>query len=71
MSFDELVQLDAGHVMGTYARQPVAFVRGEGVRLWDSEGREYLDFLGGLAVTSLGHAHPEVAEALADQARTL
>jgi predicted acetylornithine/succinylornithine family transaminase len=71
MSFDEIAALDAAHVMQTYARQPVAFVRGEGVRLWDSEGREYLDFLGGLAVTSLGHAHPEVAEALAEQARTL
>ena len=47
--------------MQTYARLPVAFVRGEGSRLWDSEGREYLDFLSGLAVTSLGHAHPEVA----------
>jgi acetylornithine/succinyldiaminopimelate/putrescine aminotransferase len=41
------------------------------VKLWDSEGKEYLDFLGGLAVTSLGHAHPAVADALADQARTL
>jgi acetylornithine/N-succinyldiaminopimelate aminotransferase len=49
----------------------VAFVRGEGVRLWDSEGREYLDFLSGLAVTSLGHAHPAVADAVGDQARTL
>jgi predicted acetylornithine/succinylornithine family transaminase len=71
MSFEELAALDGAHVMGTYARQPVAFVRGEGSRLWDSEGREYLDFLGGLAVTSLGHAHPEVADALAEQARTL
>jgi acetylornithine/N-succinyldiaminopimelate aminotransferase len=69
--FDELVALDTEHVMGTYARAPVAFVRGEGTRLWDSEGREYLDFLSGLAVTSLGHAHPAVADALADQARTL
>ena len=71
MGFDELAALDAEHVMQTYARQPVAFVRGEGSRLWDSEGREYLDFLGGLAVTSLGHAHPEVADAVAEQARTL
>jgi predicted acetylornithine/succinylornithine family transaminase len=69
--FDELSALDAGHVMGTYARMPVAFVRGEGTRLWDSEGREYLDFLAGLAVVSLGHAHPVVAEAIAAQARTL
>ena len=70
-TFDDIVALDAEHVMQTYGRQPVAFVRGEGVRLWDSEGKEYLDFLGGLAVTSLGHAHPAVADALADQARTL
>jgi acetylornithine/N-succinyldiaminopimelate aminotransferase len=69
--FDEIEALDAEHVMGTYARAPVAFVRGEGTRLWDSEGREYLDFLSGLAVTSLGHAHPAVADALAAQARTL
>ena len=71
MSFDELAALDAQHVMQTYARLPVAFVRGDGSRLWDSEGRQYLDFLGGLAVTSLGHAHPEIADALAEQARTL
>lgn len=67
----ELVELDAGHVMSTYSRQSVAFVRGEGSVLWDSEGRRYLDFLSGLAVTSLGHAHPAVADALAMQARTL
>ena len=71
MSIDELVQLDAEHIMQTYARLPVAFVRGEGTRLWDSEGNEYLDFLGGLAVVSLGHAHPAVADAIAEQARTL
>jgi predicted acetylornithine/succinylornithine family transaminase len=70
-TYDDLVALDAAHVMQTYGRLPVAFVRGEGVRLWDSEGNEYLDFLGGLAVTSLGHAHPVVADALAEQARTL
>src|ERR1700747_67900 len=57
--------------MQTYGRLPVAFVRGEGSYLWDSEGRRYLDFLSGLAVTSLGHSHPEVADAIADQARTL
>jgi predicted acetylornithine/succinylornithine family transaminase len=69
--YDEIAALDADHVMQTYARLPVAFVRGEGTRLWDSEGREYLDFLAGLAVASLGHAHPVVAEAIAAQARTL
>jgi acetylornithine/N-succinyldiaminopimelate aminotransferase len=71
MTYDELAGLDADHVMQTYARLPVAFVRGDGVRLWDCEGREYLDFLAGLAVVSLGHAHPVVAEAIAAQARTL
>jgi predicted acetylornithine/succinylornithine family transaminase len=70
-TFDELRQLDADHVMQTYARLPVAFVRGQGTRLWDSEGKEYLDFLGGLAVVSLGHAHPAVAQALAEQVNTL
>ncbi|HVJ97182.1 MAG TPA: aminotransferase class III-fold pyridoxal phosphate-dependent enzyme, partial [Acidimicrobiia bacterium] len=44
--------------MQTYGRLPVAFVRGKGTKLWDTDDREYLDFLGGLAVTSLGHAHP-------------
>ncbi len=70
-SLPELQALDAANVMQTYSRVPVAFVRGEGTRLWDSEGNEYLDFLTGLAVTSLGHAHPEVAAAIADQASTL
>jgi predicted acetylornithine/succinylornithine family transaminase len=69
--FDDIQALDADHVMQTYGRLPVAFVRGEGVTLWDSEGRAYLDFLGGLAVTALGHAHPVVSDAIADQARTL
>jgi acetylornithine/N-succinyldiaminopimelate aminotransferase len=70
-SFDAIAKLDAEHVMATYPRLPVAFVRGEGTRLYDADGREYLDFLGGLAVCSLGHAHPAVADALAEQARTL
>jgi predicted acetylornithine/succinylornithine family transaminase len=70
-SFDELSQLDAVHVMQTYGRVPVAFVRGEGCALWDTEGNRYLDFLSGLGVTALGHAHPAVADAVADQARTL
>ena len=67
----ELVALDEHHVMATYARVPVAFVRGEGTKLYDTEGREYLDFLGGLAVTSLGHSHPAVVEAISRQAATL
>ena len=71
LSLAEAQALDAEHVMQTYGRLPVSFVRGEGTLLFDSDGRRYLDFLSGLAVTSLGHAHPEVAAAIADQARTL
>jgi predicted acetylornithine/succinylornithine family transaminase len=58
-------------LMNTYPPQPVTFVRGEGTRLYDVNGKEYLDFLSGLAVTSLGHAHPAVAAAIAEQASTL
>jgi len=57
--------------MNTYARQPVAFVRGEGVWLWDEAGNKYLDALAGVAVNGLGHAHPKLAAALCEQARTL
>ena len=57
--------------MPTYAPPPVTFVRGEGTRLYDDSGKEYLDFLSGLAVTSLGHAHPKVTAAIAAQAATL
>ncbi len=57
--------------MPTYRIPAVTFVRGEGSLLWDDEGREYLDLLSGLAVTSLGHSHPRVADAIADQARRL
>ena len=63
--------VDRSALMHTYADPPVTFVRGRGSELWDVEGRRYLDFLGGLAVTSLGHAHPEVADAVAEQAHTL
>lgn len=57
--------------MNTYAPPPVTFVRGAGSYLWDQEGRRYLDFLSGLAVTSLGHAHPRVAEAICQAANNL
>ncbi|MBA2281363.1 MAG: acetylornithine transaminase [Acidimicrobiia bacterium] len=57
--------------MPTYAAPPVTFARGDGTQLWDTDGRRYLDFLSGLAVVSLGHSHPAVADALSEQARTL
>lgn len=61
----------SSHLMATYRRSPVRFVSGSGARLTDDEGKQYLDFLSGLAVTSLGHAHPAVAEAIGAQARRL
>ncbi|HEX7623942.1 MAG TPA: acetylornithine transaminase [Anaeromyxobacteraceae bacterium] len=54
-----------------YRQQPIAIVRGAGVRVWDADGREYLDFLGGVAVDVLGHCHPALVKALEEQARTI
>jgi predicted acetylornithine/succinylornithine family transaminase len=68
---EELQELEARWLLPTYRRAPVEFVRGEGARLWDSEGREYLDFLAGISVCSVGHCHPAVVEAVRDQAGTL
>jgi acetylornithine aminotransferase/acetylornithine/N-succinyldiaminopimelate aminotransferase len=59
------------YVFQNYGRQPVVIERGEGTRAWDVEGNKYLDFVGGVAVNTLGHAHPVVAKALAEQAKTL
>ncbi len=59
------------HLMNTYARLPVSFVRGEGVWLWDGQGKRYLDAIAGLAVNTLGHAHPRLVKALSEQVRTL
>jgi acetylornithine/N-succinyldiaminopimelate aminotransferase len=70
-TLDDVQLIETRHVLQTYRRQPVTFVRGQGVRLWDSEGREYLDLLSGIGVASLGHAHPGLARAIADQAQTL
>jgi acetylornithine/N-succinyldiaminopimelate aminotransferase len=63
--------LEARHVLQTYRRQPVVFVRGDGPRLFDDAGRSYLDFVTGIGVVVLGHAHPGLAAAIADQAKTL
>jgi acetylornithine/N-succinyldiaminopimelate aminotransferase len=63
--------LDTCPLMPTYPAPSVQFVRGKGTELWDRDGRRYLDLLAGLAVVSLGHANDEVAEAIAEQARTL
>ena len=66
--FEHVKKLDDKYVMQTYKRLPVAFVKGEGTRLWDSSGRSYLDLVGGLGVTVLGHSHPAVVAAIHEQA---
>jgi acetylornithine/N-succinyldiaminopimelate aminotransferase len=68
---DDVVAREARHVLQTYRRNPVTFVRGQGVRLYDSSGREYLDLLSGIGVAALGHAHPGLARAIGEQAGTL
>ena len=68
---DDIQTREARHVLQLYRRAPVAFVRGDGVRLYDADGREYIDLLSGIGVASLGHAHPRLARAVAEQAGTL
>lgn len=70
-TLEQITGLEAQYVLQTYRRQPVAFVRGEGVYLYDTEGRRYLDLLSGIGVASLGHAHPGLAAVLSEQAQTL
>ena len=70
-SIQTSMQTADSHLMRAYARQPVSFVRGSGARLWDEQGEEYLDAIAGVAVTSLGHAHPEIATVIAEQAEML
>jgi acetylornithine/N-succinyldiaminopimelate aminotransferase len=71
VSVAELRQLEARYAMPTYARAPVEFVRGEGCRLWDADGNEYLDFFAGLSVHNAGHCHPRIVAAIADQGARL
>jgi acetylornithine/N-succinyldiaminopimelate aminotransferase len=71
LKLDELQALERRYLMRTYGRAPVEFVRGEGALLWDSEGREYLDFLAGISVCSVGHCHPAVVAAIREQAGRL
>lgn len=71
MQSDEVKALDNQYVIHTYARQQVVFVRGEGCLLYDTDGREYLDLVAGIAVNGLGHCHPKVVEAIREQAGTL
>ena len=67
MKLAELQELESRWVMQTYPRAPVELVRGEGARVWDSDGKEYLDFLAGISVCSVGHCHPAVVDAVREQ----
>ncbi|HET8592359.1 MAG TPA: aminotransferase class III-fold pyridoxal phosphate-dependent enzyme, partial [Solirubrobacterales bacterium] len=71
MTLAELRALEERYLMQTYRRAPVQFVRGEGVRLWDADGKQYLDFVAGISVCSTGHCHPAVVEAISEQAARL
>ncbi len=71
IGLDEARSLDERFLMQTYKRAPVDFVRGEGALLWDAEGNEYLDFLAGISVNSVGHCHPAVVTAVTEQAGRL
>jgi predicted acetylornithine/succinylornithine family transaminase len=64
-------ELDRKYLMNTYKRMPVTLVRGEGARVWDDGGKEYIDFVAGVAVNALGHAHPAIVNAVSEQARIL
>src|SRR5437899_10061771 len=70
-TLDEVQARESRHILQLYRRAPVTFVRGQGVRLYDVDGREYFDLLSGIGVASLGHAHPGLARAIAEQAQTL
>ncbi|MDR0339153.1 MAG: aspartate aminotransferase family protein [Desulfovibrio sp.] len=70
-TFDAIKRAEEALLFKTYSRYPIAVARGLGSRLWDMDGKEYIDLLAGIAVTGLGHCHPEIAEAIADQAKKL
>lgn len=71
MNNRDIIDLGSQYVMNTYSQLPIALVRGKGAKVWDAEGNEYLDFISGLAVNSLGHCHPKVVKAIWRQADTL
>ena len=70
-TLEQLQELERRYAVPTYSRNPVQFVRGSGVRLWDSDDNEYLDFLAGISVLNVGHCHPRVIQAVREQAARL
>ncbi|MCL2526787.1 MAG: aspartate aminotransferase family protein [Defluviitaleaceae bacterium] len=71
MTNQSLKQLSDQHILPTYGRYPIAFTKGQNCRLWDADGKEYIDFMSGIGVTSVGHANPLWVKAIADQAQNL
>ncbi|NLV16901.1 MAG: aspartate aminotransferase family protein [Syntrophomonadaceae bacterium] len=71
MSNKSIMDKGRQYIMNTYGRIPIALVKGEGSRVWDADGKEYLDLVGGIAVCALGHAHPELTAVLRDQSEKL
>ena len=71
MNFEEISALEKKVLIPTYDRLPILAVKGEGCYLYDDRGKRYLDFLGGLAVNSLGYAHPEILATLRDESETI
>lgn len=71
MKTKALMEQTNANIMMTYGRYPIALVKGQGVKAWDADGKEYLDFLGGIAVNLLGHSHPAVVQAVTEQAGKL
>ncbi len=65
------IELEQAHTSGVYPKRPIAIVRGEGARVWDADGVEYIDCVGGQGAANLGHAHPAIVRAISDQAATL
>ncbi len=70
-TFEQIADLERGYLLGTYNRYPVAFTRGKGVFLYDLDDRRYLDFVSGLGVNALGHAHPRIVKTIREQAAKL
>ena len=70
-TFEQIVELERRYLLGTYNRYPIALTRGKGVFLYDLEGRRYLDFVAGLGVNALGHAHPRIVKTIREQAGKL
>ena len=71
MTNHNYLDLEDKYQSGVYAKRPITIVRGEGARLWDDTGREYIDCVGGQGSANLGHAHPAIVKAICEQARTL